>query len=229
MEAKKNIHVEHRKRLKERFRKGGMDGLSDINCLELLLFYALPRRDTNPIAHELIDRFHSLSGVLDAPPEQLVQINGISEHTATLLHIIPQLARRYMIDQTGSDHILDSTARYGQYLLPHFVGAREEQVYLLCLDAKCKELDCRLISKGGLNSANVPVRKIVEVALAVNATSVVLAHNHTSGIALPSREDQMTTLRVFTALEAMGIQLIDHIIVADDDFVSLADSGLFHF
>lgn len=224
MENTKNIHDGHRKRLKERFLKGGMDGLTDINCLELLLFYALPRRDTNPIAHELLDHFGSLSAVLDAPPEQLQKISGISEHAATLLHIIPQLARRYMVDQTGADDILNTTKRCGEYLLPHFIGAREEQVYLLSLDAKCKALDCRLISKGGLNSANVPVRKIVEVALTVGATSVVLAHNHPSGIALPSREDEATTLRLFNALDAVGILFADHIIIADDDFVSMADS-----
>ena len=113
MENTKNIHDGHRKRLKERFLKGGMDGLSDINCLELLLFYALPRRDTNPIAHALLEQFGSLSGVLDAPPEQLQKISGISEHAATLLHTIPQLARRYMMDQTGTDNIL-TTAKHGR-------------------------------------------------------------------------------------------------------------------
>lgn len=224
MENTKNIHEGHRKRLKERFLKGGMDSLSDINCLELVLFYALPRRDTNPIAHALLEHFGSLSAVLDASPEQLQQIPGISEHAATLLHAIPQLARRYMVDQTNTDDILNTTRRCGEYLMPHFVGAREEQVYLLCLDAKCKALDCRMVAKGSLNTANVPIRKIVEVALAVNATSVVLAHNHPSGIALPSREDEATTLRLYAALEAMGILLADHIIIADDDFVSMADS-----
>ena len=229
MEKEKNIHDGHRQRLKERFRKGGMDSLSDVNCLELLLFYALPRRDTNPIAHALLDRFGSLSGALDAPPEQMQQIPGISEHAATLLHAIPQLARRYLVDQSGTNHVLNTTRRCGEYLMPYFVGAREEQVYLLCLDAKCKALDCRQISKGSLNSANVPIRKIVEVALAVNATSVVLAHNHTSGIALPSREDEATTMRIHTALDAMDILLADHIIVADDDFVSMADSNFLIF
>ena len=229
MENTKNIHDGHRKRLKERFLKGGMDGLSDINCLELLLFYALPRRDTNPIAHALLEQFGSLSGVLDAPPEQLLKISGISEHAATLLHIIPQLARRYMMDQTGTDNILTTAKHYGEYLMPCFVGAREEQVYLLCLDAKCKVLDCRLISKGSLNSANVPIRKIAEVALTIDATGVVLAHNHTSGIALPSREDIALTTRLLHALDAMGIELVDHIIIADDDFVSMAESNLISY
>ena len=111
--------------------------------------------------------------------------------------------------------------------MPYFFGERDEVVYLLCLDAKCKVLDCRMLFRGGVNSAGVSVRKIVETALACNATSVVLAHNHTSGIALPSKEDEATTRQIRTALDAVGILLADHIIVADDDFVSMADSGFF--
>lgn len=229
MEKQENIHSGHRQRLKKRFLEAGMDGLSDVNCLELLLFYAIARKDTNPLAHALLDRFGSLSAVLDAPPEQLQQVAGISEHAATLLHAIPALSRRYLMDQTRHEVILNTTTLCGEYLKPRFYGAREEQVYLLCLDAKCKALDCRLISKGSVNAADISVRKIVEVALSVNATSVVLAHNHTSGLALPSREDEATTQRLATALDAVGIQLADHIIVADQDFVSMADSGFFRF
>lgn len=229
MEQKENVHSGHRQRLKERFREVGIDGLSDINCLELLLFYAIPRKDTNPLAHALLDRFGSLSAVFSAPPEQLQQVPGISEHAATLLYAIPQLARRYMVDQANTTTILNTTTRCGEYLLPRFFGAREELVFLLCLDAKCKVLDCRQIAKGSVNAADISARKIIETALAVNATSVVIAHNHTSGLALPSREDEMTTRRLDLALDAVGIQLIDHIIVADNDFVSMNDSGFFRY
>lgn len=227
MEKEGNIHAGHRQRLKRQFLEAGMDGLSDVNCLELLLFYAIARRDTNPLAHALLERFGSLSAVFNAPPEQLQQVPGISEHAAVLLHAIPALGRRYFIDQTRQEKILNSTERCGAYLIPYFFGAREEQVYLLSLDAKCKVLDCRLLSRGSVNAAEISVRRIVETALAVNATSVVLAHNHTSGIALPSREDEATTRRLETALDAVGIQLVDHIIVPDNDFVSMADSGFF--
>lgn len=227
MEKQENIHSGHRQRLKQLFCQSGIEGMSDVMCLELLLFYGIARRDTNPIAHALLERFGSLSGVLEAPPELLQQVPGISEHAALLLHLIPAMSRRYLMDRAGQETILDSTTRCGEYLKPRFFGAREEQVYLLCLDAKCKVLDCRLISRGSVNAADISVRKIVEVALSVNATSVVLAHNHTSGIALPSREDEATTRRLEMALDAVGIQLVDHIIVADDDFVSMADSGFF--
>ena len=222
-----SIHTGHRARLKAQFLQSGLDALTDIQVLELLLFYANPRRDTNPIAHRLLNQFGSLSAVLDAPPELLEKVNGVGENAALLLHLVPCVCRRYLIDRASYEQVLDSTEKAGAFLVPYFFGARDEMVYLLCLDAKCKVLDCRMLSVGGINTASVSVRKIVEAALACNATSVVLAHNHTSGIALPSREDEATTRQIRTALDAVGILLADHIIVADDDFVSMADSGFF--
>lgn len=222
-----SIHQGHRARLKARFQKEGLSHFDDINALELLLFYAVPRQDTNPIAHALLDRFGSLAGVLDAREEDLMQIPGIGESAATLLHLLPQLMGRYLQQSQALGDILTTTTQCGQYLLPYFFSAREEKVYLLCLDAKCKILDCRLIHSGSVNTAGVSVRKIVEAALSANATSVILAHNHTSGIALPSEADKTTTRRLFQALDAVDVLLADHIIVANDDFVSMADDGFF--
>lgn len=221
------LHTGHRARLKAQFLQAGLDAFTDIQVLELLLFYANPRQDTNPIAHRLLNQFGTLSAVLDAPVELLESVKGVGENTALLLHLIPCVCRRYLIDRASYEQILDSTEKAGAFLVPYFFGARDEMVYLLCLDAKCKVLDCRMLSVGGVNTAAVSVRKIVEAALACNATSVVLAHNHTSGIALPSKEDEATTRQIRTALDAVGILLVDHIIVADDDFVSMADSGFF--
>ena len=221
------LHTGHRARLKAQFLQAGLDAFTDIQALELLLFYANPRQDTNPIAHRLLNQFGTLSAVLDAPVELLESVKGVGENAALLLHLIPCFCRRYLIDRASYEQILDSTEKAGAFLVPYFFGARDEMVYLLCLDAKCKVLDCRMLSVGGVNTAAVSVRKIVEAALACNATSVVLAHNHTSGIALPSKEDEATTRQIRTALDAVGILLVDHIIVADDDFVSMADSGFF--
>lgn len=222
------LHEGHRDRLKARFRATGLDGFHEVNILELLLFYAIPRRDTNPIAHRLLDRFGTLAGVLDAPVEELMKVEGVGENAALLLHLVPQTARQYQVSRNAGVCILDTTTKAGNYLAPYFFGERDEVVYLLCLDAKCKVLDCRLLFRGGINSAAVSVRKIVETAIACNATSVVLAHNHTSGIALPSREDEATTRAIQRALDAVDILLADHIVVADGDFVSMADSGFFN-
>ncbi len=220
------IHDGHRERLKSQFAKGGLDALSDVQTLELLLFYTIPRKDVNPLAHELLSRFGSLTGVLEAPMEELSQVPGVSENTALHLHLVPQAARRYMTDSAGRVRQLNTIERVGEYLLPRFFAERDEVVYLLCLDAKCSPIGLRLISRGSVNSASVPARKVVSEALSCNATSVVLAHNHPSGVALPSAEDRAVTENIFRALDAVNILLADHLIIAGSDYVSLAADGL---
>ncbi len=222
-----SVHEGHRERMKNRFSEHGLENFDDHNVLELLLFYALPRGDINPLAHALLDRFGSLAAVFDAPADELKKVAGIGHNTAILIKLIPQVSRRYLMSRAAFDDILDSAKKAGAYLLPRFYAERDEIVYLVCLDAKCKVVSSKMLFRGSVNSASVSIRKIVEMALACNATSVILAHNHTSGIALPSHEDKQTTRRVSQALKAVDITLADHIIVADDDFVSLADTGFF--
>lgn len=218
-------HIGHRQRMRQQLQTSGMDSLSDVQVLEVLLYYAIPRADTNPIAHRLLSRFGSLSGVLEASPQELLQVEGMGEASAQLISLIPQLERRHFIDRSGAAKILNSTSRCGQYLIPYFHGEQDEVVYLLCLDAKCKLISCQPIHRGSITSASISVRKVVQTALNQNAVSVVLAHNHPGGYALPSQEDLDTTATLQAALRAVGIVLADHIIVADDDFVSLADDG----
>lgn len=217
----------HRKRLRERFREEGLDHFDEVNVLELLLFYAKPRVDTKALARELLNRFGSLSRVLEATPAELETVEGVGENTSTLLTLVTQLGRYYLVNRSDNPKILNTTEKYGQFLVGNFHGRRDESVFLLCLDAKCKMLACQLVGQGSVSSANVPIRKIVELALAANATTVVLAHNHPSGVALPSEEDREATERLAAALGAMDIVLADHVIVADEDFVSLAQSGMY--
>ena len=221
-----SIHDGHRERMRRQLRTSGMDSLSDVQVLEVLLYYAAPRGDTNPAAHALLNRFGTLDGVFSAPEAELKKIDGVGDAAAQLIRLVPQVARRCLMSRSAQIEILDTTSKCGQYLLPYFHGEHEEVVYLLCLDAKCKALDCVLIHRGGVNVASIAVRKVVKAALDANATSVVLSHNHPSGLALPSPEDRQTTLVLKSALEAVGIVLADHIIVADDDFVSLRDDGI---
>lgn len=222
-----SIHDGHRQRLKNRFRQEGLDGFDEVNVLELLLFYAIPQKDTNPIAHRLLDRFGSLAQVLEATPEELEKVPGIGDNAATLVTLTTALARYYMVNRTAQSMVLASTEQCGDYLLPYFIGRRNETVFILCLDAKCKVLGCKEVGEGSVNSASVPIRRIVELALGMNATTVILAHNHPSGLALPSGDDVQTTRRLAAALDGVDITLADHIIVADDDYVSLAQSGLY--
>ena len=221
-----SIHEGHRQRMRRQLKTSGMDSLSDVQVLEVALYYAIARRDTNEIAHALLRRFGSLSGVLEAPRAELLKIDGVGESAADLLLLFIQMERRHLMDRAGRETILDTTYKCAQYLMPRFIGEQEEVVYLLCLDAKCKALDCSLIHRGAVNMTAISVRKIVKAALDHNATSVVVAHNHPSGLALPSREDRATTLALKAALDAVDVVLVDHVIVADEDFVSLADDGL---
>lgn len=222
-----SIHDGHRQRLKERFRAEGLDHFKEHQVLELLLFYCIPRQDTNPIAHALLERFGSLSQVLEAPAEELEKVPGIGSNAATFLALTTAVGRYYLVNRSMQTVILSTIEQCGQYLVPFFYGRRNETVYLLCLDAKCKVLCCKEVGEGSVNSAGVPIRKIVETALGANATTVVLAHNHPSGLAIPSGDDISTTRRVAAALDVVEIGLADHIIVADDDFVSLAQSGVY--
>lgn len=222
-----SIHAGHRQRLKERFLKDGLDHFEEHQVLELLLFYGIPQRDTNEIAHELIRRFGSLSRVLEATPEELSQVKYVGDNVTTLFKLITAVARYYQISCAMREEILPTIEACGRYLVPFFYQRPYETVFLLCLDAKCKVLCCEKVGEGGINSAGVPVRKIVELALKSNATAVILAHNHPSGLAIPSGEDILTTRRVAMALDAVEVSLVDHIVVADNDWTSLAQSGLY--
>ena len=220
-------HDGHRARMKNRFLMHGLDNFDDHAVLELLLFHSVPRRDTNELAHELINRFGSLAEVFDAPVDALTKLDGLGEASALLIRLMPQLARRYLISRTAPDKQLFSSRQAGEYITPYFFGERDEVVYLICLDGKQKVIACRLMFRGSVNSAAINMRRLVETALTFNSTSVILAHNHTSGIPTPSPEDISSTRRIADALAAVDIALTDHIVVADSDFVSLADNGLF--
>ncbi len=219
-----SIHEGHRQRLKSRFRKEGLDNFDELYVLELLLFYCVPRRDTNPLAHKLLEKFGSLNGVLGASREELEKTEGINENISTFLSLITQVGRYYQVKQSQPGQILQTIDQCGNFLVPYFYGREVETVFMLCLDAKCKVICCKKVGEGSVNSANIPVRRIVEMALAVNATTVILAHNHPSGLAIPSADDVQTTLRVAKALEAVELILADHIVVCKDDFVSIVQS-----
>jgi len=219
------MHDGHRERKREQFLRHGLDTFADHEVLELLLFYVIPRKDTNPVAHELMNRFGSLDAVFAAPVEELEKVPGVGRSAATLIKLIPQIYRRSRISSDECPAILNSTASIGAFFLDRFVGESNEVTYVACLDGKGKVITCRRLSEGGTGTAEISVRKVVETALRCNAAAVVLAHNHPSGIALPSREDLFATKQVADALNATGIALLDHIIVADGDFVSMAENG----
>ncbi|MBQ4546691.1 MAG: DNA repair protein RadC [Oscillospiraceae bacterium] len=206
--------------------KTGLDDFEPHNILELLLFYSVPRKDTNPLAHRLVNRFGSLSGVFDAGPEELMKVDGITENTAVLISMIPQLARKYLEDKTDAVNAISGFDDIGTYLMPKFVGRTVETIMLAALDNKNKIISCSIIAEGENDHASLSKRKVMEEAIRVGATRVVLAHNHPRGFAMPSKEDIHLTEEVYALLRTVEIELVDHIIFAEDDFVSLAASGI---
>ena len=222
-----NIHRGHREKMRQRFLKSGLEGFADHEALELLLFYAIPRQDTNPIAHRLMERYGSLSAVLSAPAEDLKKVKGIGESAAVLLKAAGQIAQKARLSDATAQRPLTDVEAVGAYLLERYAGETHEMLYELCLDQKGKLLACKRLSEGSASSAALDIRKVVENAILTSASAVILAHNHPSGIALPSDDDCAATTRAARALQTIGVTLADHIVVADDDFVSMAQSGYF--
>lgn len=199
------------------------DSISDAELLALLLQFT--RDDAKELADRILAQFSTVADVMEAEKQDLAAVEGMDEDTVLLLRLVPELHRRYFLSRSRRETRLTDSHDYGSYLLPYFYGVRDETVYLLLLDGAGRVINCRLLEKGSVSSANVPIRRLVQEALTANAAAVVLAHNHPAGIALPSKEDVEITLRLRDALEVMDIVLLDHIVVADDDFVSMRDSG----
>ena len=220
------LHDDHRKRLKTEF-LARPDVFPDHKVLELLLFYANPRADTNPLAHMLLEQFGSLAGVLDAAPEELCRAPGVGEHAAVLLKAVKELSGRYLTDRARVDGLIQSTREACAVLRPYFYGARNEQVCLLCMDGKRKLLGVRRICEGSVDSVEIIARHVLAAALSLNAAAVILAHNHVSGLAFPSAEDRAVTAQMRDLLARVDIVLCDHLIMVDDDAVSLRDSGMY--
>ncbi len=220
-----SIHDGHRQRFKKEF-LARPDSFPDHKLLELLLFYANPRGDTNPAAHGLMERFGSLAGVLDALPAELEKTPGVGAHAVTLLKAAKELSGRYLNSRVEMGEIVQTIENARAILQPYFFGARTERACILCMDGKGKSLGVRVIGEGSVNAVQLTIRAAVETALSLNASKVILAHNHVSGVALPSAADKMTTVQMSQVLEAVGVILEDHLIFVDDDMVSLRASDV---
>lgn len=216
------IHEGHRGRMKQRLITSGIDAFSDHEIVEFLLFYALPYRDTNALAHALVNRFGSWTRVVDAHYDDLLAVPGVTPHVATLLKMVGQSAHRYYEDMTGIVNHLFSIEAVINHVVPLFLGARNEKVMMVCLDNKRKHLNTTMLFEGSVNSAQFNIREAVQQALRDNATQIVLAHNHPNGFAFPSAADINTTKRLMEILRPLEIHLIDHLIVSEGDCLCMS-------
>ena len=214
-----SVHNGHRERMRQEFLSGGLAHFSEPRVLELLLFYSRPRGDVNPLAHQLLETFGSLAGVLDASPTDLAQVPGMGENTVALLKLIPAIAARYLASRTNADVIISDSASLQALFVPYFFGARNELSFVACFDGKLKLLGVKQLSEGTPTANEINLRKITTIALSLNATAVVY-FNHPSGVATPSQEDIFSPI-VQQSLQPLGITLARSCHLTDDDMVSL--------
>ena len=225
----KSVHAGHRSRVKERFLKEGLENFEPHQVLEMLLFYGVPMKDTNEIAHALLDTFGSVYRVMEASYEDLRKVPGVTDHAATLIRFSCQLAKRYWTDRCAMGTIIYSSKDIGDYFKYNYLGETVESVYMLSLDNRAKVLNCSLLARGGVRSADVNFRNVLQIALRDNATQVVLIHNHPNGFAFPSEPDIAVTHDLARYLGAADVFILDHIVISEDDFVSLADTETYSF
>lgn len=220
-------HKNHRARLRQTFRKTGIENMPEHNVLELLLFYSIPRIDTNELAHRLIERFGSLRRVFDASYEQLLEVDGMGESSALLISSIPALTRRYIESGVSSKVVLNDHKDVEEYIIKKFYGCSEETFYMLCLDSSGNLINCIKIGEGTADTIAIDKRKVLENAIINKADIVIFAHNHPNGIAAPSKEDILLTEDFANILSGIGIRLADHVIVAQNEAMSLASIDKF--
>ena len=220
-----SVHAGHRERIRERFLKEGLDGFSQHEVLELLLTYAIPQKDVNPLAHALIDQFGSLSGVLDADESDLLQVSGIGKKAASLLCLMPHLLGYYMKNAMGERPMITNLLQARQYASTLFFGVHEERFYMICLDKQGRVTYTQLLQKGTVDEVPIYPRTVVEIAIRHHACCVVLMRNHPGGTCQPSQADYDATNAVIDALRPVGIGVVDHLILGGEHVYSMTQSS----
>jgi DNA repair protein RadC len=219
------VHEGHRQRLRDRFLQEGLDGFAPHEVLELLLCYAIPQRNVNPLAHELLAHFGSLHGVFEAAPEDLEQIEGIGPYAAAFLHMMAPLSRRIELSRMGQKPRLQNRRDAQAYCVNLLSGLQHEHFYLLALDAQMFLTGTALIGQGSLSEVPAYPRLAVEAAIKSGAHSVILCHNHPGGSTEPSQADLQATSRLAEVLSGIDVMVADHIIVAGGQAASLVQMG----
>ena len=218
----KNVHAGHRQRMKDKALKYGFESFENHEVLEMLLYPVIPQKDTNPMVHELIDSFGSFHAVFDADESELLKVKGINKSAAFLLKTIPNVLGRYMEDKNNSNKTVISSSELAYEIVStKYFGVTKETPYIILMNNSGKVIACESFSSGTVNSADMPVRKVVELCIKHNATQVILTHNHPSGDTTPSMDDFTTTKNINNALKSIGVNLLDHIIVSQNGFSSM--------
>lgn len=217
-----NPHKEHRDRVRKEFLSRGFDqDTPKHKILEMLLFYCIPRKDTNILAHKLLDRFGSFSAIFEADTDELMEIEGIGENAAAFLKLMLPVIRTYATEKRRKPNKVKSMDEIGDMLMGKYIGLKNEVFSITSFNNKGEVCGFDFLSSGDIASVGITSRMVVETALKRNAVGLVLCHNHPGGVATPSVADLNVTRMINDVLKQININFIDHIIVCDDDYVSL--------
>ncbi len=218
-EAEENVHKEHRLRFKAKFRKEGLDVFEPHEVMELLLFYAIPKQDTNEVAHKLINHFGSVSAVFDAPYEELIKVAGIKEHSATLLKLIPEIGAYYNLDKVKRGETFANIEKIAEYCVYKYLKENEEKLEIILFDPEMHMLGTETLAEGSQCSVDINVELVGKMVFGYNASGFILVHNHPSGVVRPSDADVELTKYIHSAMKPFGKVLIEHLIVAGNKYV----------
>lgn len=213
-----NVHKDHRSRMREKYQKYGFEAFADHEKLEFLLFFCIPRVNTNPTAHRLLDKFGTFAGVLDAPESELLKVDGIGESSVQFLKLLPQVASYYINSSRDTGKRFDKFKDICEHLVKTYIGITEEKIRLICLDDKNKVLYDDFVQSGSVNKVGIDLRRIAEIALSTQTSNIILAHNHPTGVCKPSFDDIKATARLEASLKDISVNLIAHVLVAEGKY-----------
>ncbi len=226
MEEKENIHKGHRERLRETTNTIGFENLPEHQQLELLLSFVIPRKDTNPIAHDLIKKFGSFSAVLDANPKILMQVKGIGEVAANLISVCGKIPFAYRTSKMKQKTVLTCPSQIINYFEDIAVSSSTEKFYIIYLNTKNEVIKYEIFGDNSLDKVSIDFRDLIQKVLMYNSKGVIVCHTHPEGSANPSRQDLEFTKQLFVALSIIGIKLCDHIIFATTENFSFFNEGI---
>lgn len=221
-----NIHAEHRKRVKKKFKASGLEHFECHEVLELLLYYAIPQKDTNPIAHALINKFHNFNNCLDASVEELMEVDGIKEHTALLIKLVPAIMRRYHIEKSKEIKYIKDQRMAKDYITQRYDCTEVESFFIICLRADSSILDSTTLSIGTCSRVEVQIRELTEYVLKNKCNKIIISHNHPNGDVTPSDEDIVMTQKLDQSCILNDIEIVDHVVISTEDVYSFKKTGL---
>ncbi len=219
--SKENLHKDHRQRMRLRFLKEGLENFQPHEVLELLLFYAIPQQDTNPIGHRLINRFGCISVSLDADIAYLQEVDGLGEYSATLLKLIPEISAYYQKDKNRPGQRFASIDEIARFCICRYLPETKEKLSVVMLDSSMRLLGIETLSEGATDKVNFDMWKLVELIFSHHCSDIILVHNHLNGDVTPSDIDISLTNLVSETLGRLNINLVDHIIITQDRYLPI--------